>query len=822
MATAIEIESGTPQNPQKRPSTSQLPRRRKSGMRIQEFLYMCLEAWPWFILSVVVCLACAYVYIKRTAPTYRKSTSILIKCDSDGRSSQQGAAMFEDLGITSNNSYVLDEIQIIKSPDLMRDVVRKMNLNMSYTKEGKFRTIPLYGSQLPVEVSMPDLKETDTASFKLNLQEDGDYTIEDMSLNGKIFERAPLHGRIGTPLKSPLGLINVTPSKGYNGNEKYELTVTHYPVRPIAAGLSGALSVETDSKSFNMVTMTIVDWSPERAEDILQQLTASYSDRWMSEKKTLADNTSKFIDERVQLLSNELGAVESDISSFKSANLMPDVGAVASMAMSQASQASMALKDLRNQEYMAKYIRNYLRNTENTNKLLPSSTGLSSAALSGQIAQYNTKILERNSLVAQSSASNPLVAQIDAELQAVRGALLASIDNELVALNEQIRSQEGVTGTATSKLASNPQQAKYLLSVERQQKVKETLYLYLLQKREENQLNQAFTSYNTRIVREPAGSNAPIAPMSANIMLGAFLIGLALPTLYIFQREMSVHVVRGRKDLADMKIPFAGELPLHSKKQKLPKRGAVAKAGTLPKVVVKENSRNSVNEAFRVLRTNLEFMFANDNASRVVMMTSANPGSGKTFVSYNLAKTFAIKGKRVILIDLDMRKSSLSKYAGSPVTGISDYLANRLNDITSIITQDKDCPNLSLISVGTVPPNPTELLFSDRLHALIEDLRVHYDYVFIDCPPVEVVADASIISKYVDHTLFVIRAGLLDLGYLPVVDEMYEKGTYPSMSLVLNGTINPRNSYARRYGNPYSYGYGYGTGYSYSSYANEE
>lgn len=805
MATPTELKS-----------KSSAQKSQRSGLRIQEFLYMCLEHWPWFIVSVVVCMACAYVYVKKTAPTYRKTASILIKTDSQGRSVSSSAAMFEDLGINQGNSYLYDEIQIIQSPDLMRDVVRRLNLNTTYTTEGKFRPIDLYGSQLPVHVEFPDLGEDDTASFKLNLERNGDFTISDMTVRGKLISHAPIKGRIGNMLRTPMGRLLVTPAQAYTGNEAFEMTVSRNTVKATAAGLSGALNITTDEKSWNLVNMTVTDISPERAQDVLAQLIASYNDRWMRDKRTLADNSSKFIEERVQLLQNELGSVDNDISSFKSANLVPDVDAAASIYMSQASQATMALKDLRNQEYMAKYIRNYLRNSENNNKLLPSNTGIASASLSGQIAQYNTKILERNSLVSQSSVSNPLVTELDQVLSAMRGALVASIDNELVALGEQIRSQEGVTGSATSKIASNPKQAKYLLNVERQQKVKESLYLYLLQKREENQLNQAFTSYNTRVVREPDGSNAPVAPASGNIMLISFVIGLAIPALVLFEKEMTVHVVRGRKDIKDMHIPLAGELPLHSRKQKLPH---VSQDNRDPKpvVAVKENSRNSINEAFRVLRTNLEFMFANDTTSKVVMLTSANPGSGKTFVAYNLAKSFAIKGKRVIVLDLDMRRSSLSRYLDSPDKGISDYLVNRINDITSIIHTVDGCPKMSIIPVGTVPPNPTELLFSERLKALMQDLKLHYDYVFIDCPPVEVVADSSIISKYADHTLFVIRAGVLDLSMLSVIDEMYNKGQYPNMSLVLNGTINPRNRYARRYGNPYSYGYGYGTGYNYSS-----
>lgn len=814
MATAITNNNNQNTEVKSRNTASAITK--KAGLRLQEFLFLCLENWYWFIISVVVCVAIGFIYVKKTEPIYRKSASILIKTDSQGRSISSNSAIFEDLGINSANNSLFDEIEIIKSPDLMRDVVRKLNLTMSYSMKGKFREIDKYGTQLPVQISMPDIAEEDAASFKIDIKPNGEFIISELSYKGVPMERPEIKGTIGTPIKTPLGRIDVTPAKGYNDKEEVEMTVRHNPLKQVAMALNGALQVATDDKSWNLVTLTVVNNSPERAEDVLAQLIASYNDRWMRDKRTLADNSSKFIDERVQLLQEELGSVDNDISSFKSANLVPDVDAAASLYLSQATQASMALKDLRNQEYMAKYIRNYLRNSDNNNKLLPANAGLANTSISGQIAQYNTKILERNSLVSQSSATNPLVTEMDQALSAMRGALVASIDNEVMSLGEQIRSQEGFSGSATSKIASNPKQAKYLLSVERQQKVKESLYLYLLQKREENQLNQAFTSYNTRVVREPDGSNAPIAPERNNILMISFVIGLAIPGLCIFAREMSYHRVRGRRDIKDMKIPFAGELPLYSKKQKL-KRVNPANKNPQAIVAVKENSRNSINEAFRVLRTNLDFMFGNDATSKVVMLISANPGSGKTFVTYNLAKSFALKGKKVICVDLDMRKASLSKYVSKNEKGISDYLANRVDDITSIIQKSSDCDNMSVIPVGTLPPNPTELLFSERLHALIEDLKVHYDYVFIDCPPVEVVADSSIISKYVDNTLFVIRAGNLDLTMLPVIDEMYQSGKYPNMSLVLNGTVNPRNSYARRYGNPYSYGYGYGTAYAYSN-----
>lgn len=786
----------------------------KAGVQFREFLFLCLRHWQWFIISLIICMLGAYLYLKRTAPVYQRTASVMIKTDSSGKTISSNNGMFEDLGISQGNT-IYDEMALIDSPDLMREVVRRLNLNIQYILPGTFRDIELYGSTLPVTVQLPDLTETDYASFKLDVNKNGDYTISDISKGGKLFAGKVVKGRIGVPAKSPLGTIVINPAKDFSNQQELSLTVNYIPVKQAAKRYNGALTLKLDEEAENIVDMAITDPSPDKATDLLRELISVYNDRWMKDKRELADNSSKFIDERIQLIQHELGNVDNDISSFKSANLVPDVDAAASMYMSQATQANMALKDLRNQEYMAKYIRNYLRNSANDYKLLPTNAGIANMNISAQIGQYNTKILERNSLVNQSSTSNPLVNDMDAGLEAMRQALIASIDNELVSLSEQIKSQEGFSGQATSHIASNPSQAKYLLSVERQQKVKETLYLYLLQKREENQLNQAITSYNTRIIEEVDGPGGPVSPDSGKVYLIAFVIGLAFPALVLYGKELSVSVIRGRRDIKSLKVPFAGELPFEGEKKKWGSHVGKHKESAV--VAVKENSRNAINEAFRVVRTNVEFMNGNDPHSVVLMVTSANPGSGKTYVTFNLAKSFSIKNKRVIAIDLDLRKASLSKYVDNTKYGVADYLANRINDIDEIIQPVEDAPNMSIIPVGTLPPNPTELLFSDRLHALIEDLRNHYDYVFIDCPPVEVVADASIISKYVDRTLFIVRAGLLRLDMLPVVEEFYENNTYPNMSLILNGTINPKNSYARRYGNPYSYGYGYGSSYRYTN-----
>lgn len=463
---------------------------------------------------------------------------------------------------------------------------------------------------------------------------------------------------------------------------------------------------------------------------------------------------------------------------------------------------------------MTRYIRNYLTNDANRTQLLPANSGIESANIESQIAEYNKQLLQRNSLVANSSAENPLVMDMDQALASMRGAIIRSIDNQIVTLNSQIKSLRQTEQQTTSRIAANPTQAKYLLSVERQQKVKEALYLFLLQKREENELSQAFTAYNTRIVTPPHGSMLPTSPVRKNIFMVAFALGLLIPTVIIFMRENMNTRVRGRKDLESVTVPFIGEIPLFTRKKK---RIFGKKPQEVKAVVVKEGSRDIINEAFRVLRTNLEFMTGKDKTSNVIIVTSFNPGSGKSFLTMNIAVSFAIKGKKVLVIDGDLRHGSASSYIDSPEKGLSDYLGGRIDNLDEIIVPDPRHKSMDILPVGTIPPNPTELLFDERLKQAIDAVRERYDYVLIDCPPIELVADTQIIEKLVDRTIFVVRAGLLERSMLAELEKIYEEKKYKNMSLILNGTEGSGGHYGYRYGYRYGYHYGYGSGYHYGS-----
>ena len=784
-------------------------------VNLKQFLYLCLSNWQWFVISIIICLGLAFLYIMHAAPTYKRNALVMIRTNDDGNSMSANTAMLQDLGINNGNTPVENEIAIIGSPDLMREVVRRLNLNTSYTTREGIRTVDLYGSTLPVTVEMPDLPEQDYASFRLRLQSDGDFTITDLKRLKKKFDRAPIHGRLGVPVNTPLGRIIVNPAKGFDKMAKgSEMTVnvSRTSVRSAATGYAKALKTTVDKKMDNVVELSLTGPSIEKTTDILNTLIAAYNDSWM-DKREMANSSSEFIDERIQVLQQELGDVDHDISRFKSNNMLPDVTAAAQLYMTQASKGEEDLRQLENQEYMLRYVRNSLRDTKNGYKPLPSSLGVINApALSQQLVQYNTRVSERNSLASQSSDNNPLLATMDAELDASRHALIATMDNEIAAVQEQIKTQHAMMGKAKSQIASNPNQARYLLSVERQQKVKEELYLFLLQKREENQLNQALSSSNTRMIRSTDGPDDPVAPRKAIILLLAFVCGLAIPAGLIYLKEANVTVVRNRKDIAGLSIPFAGELPYDGKAKK--SFSSAGRHQDMAVVAVKANSRNVINEAFRVIRTNLEFMRGRDTKPQVVMVTSAFPGSGKTYITFNLAKSFAIKGKKVLVIDMDLRKASLSKYGDDHKYGIADYLADRIRNINDVIQPVKDTTDMWLIPVGTLPPNPTELLVSNRLPELLDELRKHYDYIFIDCPPVEVVADSSIIGSVADSTLFIVRAGLFPLEMTDVLEKYYADNKFPNMSVILNGTIYDGkgvNSYRKGYGSSYGYGYTYGS-----------
>lgn len=784
----------------------ELPKTGKTDLRLQDLLALCLSHWKWFVISLIFTMSMAVLYILRTPPQYTRTSVILIKDNTN--KNDVGTMAANDLGLSllSGATDVRNELATLKSPELIQQAVARLHLNVRYSVEGRFHDVDLYGKSLPVIVSVQKDDE-DESNFGFNLKTDksGRITLSGFYLGNKKLEAQPVKGSLETPLKTPVGLVTVARSKFYMPNN-YDINVSVGSVKIVADKYAGRLKAAQDNDKNAVINLTVTDESPERASDFLNALYDVYNESWVADKNKIAISTSRFINDRLAVIEQELGDVDSDISAYKSEHLIPDIKESSRMYMEKANTAESQLLDLTNSLSVAKYVRSFISNDANKLQLLPTNVGISSPSVENQINSYNERLIDRNNMVQQSSAANPLVVEADMNLAALRTSIITSLDNEINALNTQIRGYRSSEQSSNARIASNPTQAKYLLSVERQQKVKESLYLFLLEKREENELSQAFTAYNTRLISPPNGPLNPTSPRKTNILAIAFVLGLLFPAGIIILRANMDNKVRGRKDLEILSIPFVGELPLLGGKKNIKKEA-------LSQIVVKEHSQNMINEAMRMVRTNLEFMIDPSRKSNVVMLTSLIPNSGKTFTSLNLAASFAVQDTKTIVIDLDMRKSALSQSVGAPRIGISDYLSGRVDDIDSLIMHSDDCPNLEIIPVGTIPPNPAELLLRPRLQQLVDALREKYSMIILDCPPVEVVADASIIAKVADMTIFVVRCGLLDREMLPVIEEYYRNNKFNGMTLMLNGVPLVGNRYGYRYG--YSYGYRYGYSYGY-------
>ena len=761
--------------------------------QIKDFLFICLEHWKWFVVSVVLCLMFAFFYIVVKQPIYERNASLMIKDDIAGGSSFMSEAnTFADMGLFSMKSNVHNELICIQSPALILDVVKRLNLDMNYVEKGIISKRTLYGNTLPVSVKIVGLNDRDGCSFTMNVL-GNKVTLSEFHLNEAEFNET-ITANIGDSISTPIGKIILIPGAVVDVEHQREIFVSRSSLISAINGCSSKFSAAIADKQSSVINLTYKDVSLQRAEDFLNTLIAVYNENWIRDKNQIALSTSRFINERLTVIEKELSDVDGAISEFKSKNLITDVNAISNMYISRSEAANSQLLDLNNQLYIAKYIKNFLASKGDVLELLPAITGISSGTIENQIAEYNTKLLQRNSILANSSELNPIVVDYNNSLKLMQDAILVSIDNQISAIEAQIKGYKDSDAKNRDQIASNPTHAQVLISIEREQKVKEALYIYLLQKREENQLSQAFTAYNTRIITPPMGGNIPISPVKRNILLIAFFLGICIPAGIIYLFFVMNGKVKNIKDIEMLTAPFAGEIPLCLPKKKFglfeKKQHQISLS-----ILVENNSRNVVNEAFRMLRTNVEFLLGRDKKSKVIMVTSHKANSGKSFITANLAKSFSVKGLKVVVVDLDLRHASASELVPHTDAGVSGYLSEYINNIDDIIYPVSD--NYDLIPVGIKPPNPVELLQSEKLNMLLTELKAKYDLVFVDVPPINIVADTSVIAPYVDFSLFIVRVGLCQ-DELPIIEEIYRDNKLNNMSICLNASvINSRYHYGK-------------------------
>ena len=795
---------------------------REESFDILKFLMTCLRRWPWFVVSVIACLGVAAYMVLTTPPVYQRTSSVMIKSDSRGRSTSSPDAMdFSSFGLVTSNTSVVDETQVISSMSTMLEVVKRLRLDLNYKEKDHFYDKVLYGPTLPFTADIFGLPSDTGAKFDVDIVSDST-----VLLSGFVFKKEKygdvIECAVGDTVSTPVGSIVIKPTLHWGLREKPYNTihVSKVPVYSAATSylkhFDGQLSTagKNTARQSSIVFMTQTDVCITRADDILRTILAVYNENWMQDKNLIATSTSYFINDRLAVIEQELARVDENIAKFKGQNQLPDVSSVSNAYFTEKTALQKQIQDLSNELFMTKYIREYLADQKNIYQILPMNTGISNVNLENQIGSYNQQVLERTKLVSSTSERNPLVQDLDAFIAAQRQAIIISVDNQILSLETQISNLQANELKTQNQLTTSPSQAKYLQDVERQQKVKEALYLFLLQKREENELSQAFTPYNTRIIDNPNGSPRPISPKKMQIVLIAFILGLAIPMGILYLIQATDTAIHSKKDLSSLTVPFLGEIPqvIDSSKSIIPKafRKKKKNNGNDP-IVVKAGNRNYINEAFRVLRTNIEFV-TEGNGHNIIALTSFNPGSGKSFLTINIALSLAIKDKKVLVIDGDFRHASLSSYINSPKRGFANYLAHQVDSVKDIICQDEFYKHLHILPVGTLPPNPTELIATELFSQTVQELAKGYDYVFIDCPPVDIVADTQIIGKYVDRVIFVVRAGLFQRIMLAELQNIYNEERFKNLTLVLNGTegADGTYSYGRRYGYHYGYGYGYG------------
>ena len=759
----------------------------QSTFSIQEFIELVLRNWYWFIISVALCGAVALYYLASTPKTYVRTATVVVKDTRKGSGSEITA--FNDVLGGIGRRSVDNEIHIFQSRRIMEQVVKRYNLDTRYSAKIGLRTVDMYG-RTPVLVGFVDSKPANSVGFKYSINEAGDITLfEFHDKDGEI--DYSITAKIGEVVATPFGNIITEATPYFEQNREHVISVSQYPLNDITESYRKRLNCAIVDKMASVITLSMVDQVPLRAEHIINGVIDAYDMDAIADKQAVSNLTEKFIKERLQTLGEELNNADVDIASFKQDNRLFSPVQEASISAEETAKLKESALSLEANMEMTTYILNYLRDSDKTNALIPASAVTISGVSTGLVTQidlYNKSLLEYKRLLASSSPSNPTIIDLGNQIAGLHSAIIASLESHIESLKlrtEQINREQKIVD---KRMQNSPTMEMELLSKARQQKVKEELYIYLLTKLEENALSEATAESNARVIDHAYGSNIPVSPRSSIILLFSVIMGLCIPLAILYLCEMLNTTVRSRRDLDDaLTIPFLGDIPEYS--------GKIGNG-----IVVREDSRDALSEAFRMLRTNLSFMSVNREI-KVMMFTSSVPHNGKSFVSSNFAFTLAASGKRVVLIDLDLRLRTLSKSMGQRNNrrGITSYLSGKIDAIEDIITPSEENANLGFIFAGPKPPNPTDMLLSERMDKLIEALREKFDYIIIDSVPAMAVADALVLDRLVDLTVYVIRQGYLDRRELPEIEAFYREKKFRNMCTILNS--------ATQSGHKYGYGY---------------
>ena len=798
--------------------------------------------WKWFVLSLIICIGLAAVYLRYTTPIYQASAKLLIKDNNqDGGGRSANMLNSATLGMISNSNGFDNELEILTSHSLAQQAVRDLKLYVNYYHVGKVKDVLMYKTQ-PINVDVdPSHLERLNAPIDLKIERTGNsyhvtgsyfVPVNDDQADGpfsidKTFSQLP--ATIGTRA----GIISFNANTVVPMKDGDVMKVNIQSPKFAAYKYVGELNVSQTSKTTTIAQLTLSDENPQRAIDYLQQLSICYNRQANEDKNEVAERTEEFINGRLEKINAELGNTEGQLESYKKRNGMIDLKANATSAFSNADQYSQKLSEANTQVALLDEMQNYMDNPNNRFQPLPSNVGLNDDAATSLISNYN-QLVQRRNLLLQSASENspsvmPLTTQIEDMDRAIRRALKQARRN----LDIQRNSVASQYGKYQGQVGESPEQERMLTQIGRQQEVKSGLYLMLLQKREENSISLAATADKGKLIDGPA-LGGKVSPKSSMILLAALIIALGLPAIIIFLLEFFRYKIEGHEDVAKLTtLPIIADVAVSTESAK-----------TKGEIVIHENRNNQMEEIFRSMRTNLQFVLEKDE--KVVMFTSSTSGEGKTFITSNLAVSFALLGKKVLLVGLDIRKPRLAGLfeIDDHQHGITNLLVKNTptwEDIQQQLVPSGINNNLTLLMAGPTPPNPSELVSRKSLDDIFAELRKHYDYILVDTAPVGLVTDTIEIGRVCDATVFVCRADFTPKESIVMINSLHNQKKLPKINIVINGIDMSRKKYGyyygygrygkygryarytyyRQHGTYGSYGsYGYGSYGSYGNYQN--
>lgn len=787
---------------------------------IQEVLFKYIIHWPWFVGAVLVCLIGAWIYLRMATPVYNISATVLIKDDKKGGNTG-GMAGLEELGLSgliSSSQNIDNELEVLRSKTLVKEVVNQLNLYVSYTDEDEFpsknmyKTSPIIVSLTPQEAE----KLSDPMIVEMLLYPQGSLdvgvTIGDKEYQ-KHFEKLPAvfpmdEGTLAF-FQSPDSLMaNKDTTEGSSAQNVRRITAKINSPMKVARVYCENLTIEPTSKTTSVAVISLKNSSLQRGQDFINQLLEMYNRNTNNDKNEIAQKTAEFIDERIDIISKELGNTEANLENFKRNAGITDLTSEAQIALTGNAEYEKKRVENRTQISLLEDLRKYIRGNEY--EVLPSNVGLQDAALVATIERYNEMLVERKRLLRTSTENNPAIVNLDTSIRAMKSNVQATLDGTLQGMLITKADLDREANRFSRRISDAPGQERQFVSIARQQEIKAGLYLMLLQKREENAIALAATANNAKIIDEAIADDIPVSPKRKIIYLIALVLGVGIPVGIIYLIGLTKFKLEGRADVEKLTtVPIVGDIPLTDEKNE--KDGSIA---------VFENQNNLMSETFRNIRTNLQFMLQNDK--KVILVTSTVSGEGKSFISANLAISLSLLGKKVVIVGLDIRKPGLNKVfrLSTKEKGITLYLANPDTDLMSLVQPSDVNKNLSILPGGTVPPNPTELLARDGLDKAIEILKKNFDYVILDTAPVGMVTDTLLIGRVADLSVYVCRADYTHKVEYTLINELAEEKKLPNICTVINGVDLKRRKYGYyygygKYGKYYGYGKRYGYGYGY-------